>query len=289
MRSYLFCLCFAVAVYQQPVGGLTITALDESGSGSTAILHGDMDGDLDVDLRDYQLFAAGFSAASNQLGYSRYSDLDANGWVGLADFFVFADHFGHRLKPKFTELSGGREQGLAARQRAVSGDVDGDGDVDLHDFFKLADAFAALGEEADLNGDDRLNLDDFYLVIRNFGTQPGRPEADPVGRRQRLAKPEKPSFTLFTFVPPPVLPPLRSAQPTRAANGAPVGASFGVTGPLEPGLLTQIPALNPAEPAHFPVPESTTLVLFAAGLVGIFCGARWLREGEVGGRLSGDR
>lgn len=81
---------------------------------------------------------------------------------------------------KFTVYVGGT--GVAAPKSAAltfsaggPGDADGDGKVNLLDYNIIIDAFgtasgaAEFNEKADLNGDGKVNLLDYNIVIDNFG------------------------------------------------------------------------------------------------------------------------
>ena len=50
--------------------------------------------DLQVRFNDYFLFAKRYGSTSEQAGFDPRFDLDGNGVANLADWFIFADHFG---------------------------------------------------------------------------------------------------------------------------------------------------------------------------------------------------
>lgn len=69
---------------------LSAVGLDAEGNQ----VRGLFDGDLDVDLDDFFLFADVFGTSSADAGFDSRFDLDGDGAVRLSDFFLFADNFG---------------------------------------------------------------------------------------------------------------------------------------------------------------------------------------------------
>lgn len=60
------------------------------------LLVGDFDGDGQVGLEDFFLFAEGFGFKMGNPKYVSAYDLDKDGEVGFLDFFIFVDYFGKR-------------------------------------------------------------------------------------------------------------------------------------------------------------------------------------------------
>ena len=75
---------------QAPSTPQTRTYLDANGQP----IYGLFDHDLQVGFDDYFLFAERYGSTSEQAGFDPRFDLDGNGIVNLADFFIFADYFG---------------------------------------------------------------------------------------------------------------------------------------------------------------------------------------------------
>ncbi len=63
---------------------------------SVSRLTGDFNGDARVDLADFFLFADHFGLSDSAPRWNPTYDLDASGRIDFEDFFVFADHFGAR-------------------------------------------------------------------------------------------------------------------------------------------------------------------------------------------------
>jgi hypothetical protein len=60
-------------------------------------LYGDMNGDRQVGLGEFNSFRAAFGRSSGQTGYSRELDFDDDGVVNLTDFNQFRGRFGRLL------------------------------------------------------------------------------------------------------------------------------------------------------------------------------------------------
>lgn len=63
----------------------------------TPALAGDMDGDRDVGVDDFLLFAEAFGTSCGEVDYDPLADLDGNCTVGVDDFLLFAGQFGESL------------------------------------------------------------------------------------------------------------------------------------------------------------------------------------------------
>ena len=69
---------------------LSVVGIDAEGNEVSGLF----DGDLDVDLDDFFLFADAFGTNSADAVFDARFDLDGDGAVRLSDFFLFADNFG---------------------------------------------------------------------------------------------------------------------------------------------------------------------------------------------------
>ncbi len=54
---------------------------------------GDLDGDNDVDLDDYNLFLAAYGSASGQPNYDPNADFDNDEFIGMTDFGIWYGHY----------------------------------------------------------------------------------------------------------------------------------------------------------------------------------------------------
>ena len=146
-------------------------------------LEGDLDLDTDVDLDDFFLLADSFGSQLGEPKFDRRIDLVENDVIDLEDFFVLTDKYGQVEEEVPTELGGGEDQPAVGRsffqrregvETSALGDMDQDEDVDLDDFFLFADGFGRrLGEPGynplgDLSGDGVVNFDDYAIYIINF-------------------------------------------------------------------------------------------------------------------------
>jgi hypothetical protein len=70
--------------------------LDDSGSGAAMFSNGpaDFDGNTNVGLGDFSLFAGAFGKTEGEVGFDEKFDLDHNNAVGLGDFSLFAGLYG---------------------------------------------------------------------------------------------------------------------------------------------------------------------------------------------------
>lgn len=155
----------------------------------------DLNGDGVVDITDFQMFNDNFGCEIVILQISRsdfnvdgtvnlddffklasevgksppdpYFDLDEDGVVDLNDFYIFADNFGRVITDTVS---------------CESCDFDDTGLVDIQDLFSFANHFGAENDgqdpwwnaEYDLDNDNiDIDLDDYYLFVRNWGCSTG--------------------------------------------------------------------------------------------------------------------
>lgn len=92
---------------------------------------------------------------------------------GTYDIAVKGDRYLRKVYPNVAIT----ESGAVALDVALNpGDINGDNEVNLDDYFDLADAFRAMPSDAnwnpmaDLNGDLTVNLDDYFILAENFRT-----------------------------------------------------------------------------------------------------------------------
>ena len=263
VRISVFLLLFTAGY--QPAAGLTVSNLPAAGhlwAGGVdgGILPGDADGDLDVDLKDYQLFAAAFGARSLQRAYSRQTDWDGSGQIGLTDFFLLADHFGRRYRAERTALSGGEDGGPGWARR----DVNGDGKIDLADFFLFADDYGqdptpGVGRPKRTARPQSTTAENTAAVFSTATTRRA-------GQRSGRVGPPA-SFDTFVFARPTAWLPLQT--PT-------VGAAVDRSATLVP--RPGVPIEQLAVSGVLPVPEGTSLSLFSCGLLLLAGWVRWSRS-----------
>jgi hypothetical protein len=141
------------------------TSYAVSGVTETAVvlIPGDYNGDGCVDLADYTVWADHYG----QTGSGIAGDGNNDGVVDLADYTVWADHYGQGTPAVMTvSLSEPTEifYGKAVSGGAAEGDFNGDGFVDQADYTLWADGDAS----ADANGDGVVDLADYTIWADNL-------------------------------------------------------------------------------------------------------------------------